>query len=69
MINDSTTSPQFLTTEKLAQQLSLRPQSIRKRYSATGTYHGVRPLKLPNRRLMWPADSLAQLAREAVNGQ
>lgn len=65
MINTSN-SP-FITTEKLADQLFLQPQSIRKRYSATGTYHGVRPVKLPNRRLMWPADAVEQLAKEASN--
>jgi len=65
MINTSN-SP-FITTEKLADQLFLQPQSIRKRYSATGTYHGVRPVKLPNRRLMWPADAVEQLAKETPN--
>ncbi|WP_019139872.1 hypothetical protein [Noviherbaspirillum massiliense] len=53
-----------LTTEELAHFLSLKSQSIRKRYSLTGSYHGVRPIKLPNRRLLWPADSLEQLAKE-----
>lgn len=53
---------QHLSTEELAAQLTLRPQSIRKRYSQTGAYFCLRPVKLPNGRLMWPADSLAQLA-------
>jgi hypothetical protein len=56
----------LLTTEEFAHFIALRPQSIRKRYSQTGSYHGVRPLKLPNRRLMWPADAVDQLLRRGV---
>lgn len=56
----------FLTTEELAGALSLRPQSIRKRYMETGSYHGVRPVKLPNRFLAWPADAVEQLMRGAA---
>ncbi|WP_321789805.1 DNA-binding protein [Paraburkholderia sp. J94] len=52
----------LLSTEELATLLTLRPQSIRKRYCQTGSYFCLRPVKLPNGRLMWPADSLAQLA-------
>lgn len=50
-----------MTTQELADALGLKPQSIRKRYCETGSYFCLRPVKLPNRRLMWPADSLAQL--------
>ena len=51
----------LLSTEELAALLMLRPQSIRKRYCETGAYFSIRPAKLPNGRLMWPADSLEQL--------
>ncbi|MBR8224466.1 DNA-binding protein [Burkholderia ambifaria] len=54
---------QFMTTEELASALSLRPQSIRKRYMETGSYHGVRPVKLPNRFLAWPVDAVERLMR------
>lgn len=54
-------SCRFLTTEQLASVLHLRPQSIRKRYMVTGSYHGVRPVKLPNRYLAWPTDAVEQL--------
>jgi len=50
-----------LTTDELAALLSIRPQSIRKRYCQTGAYFSLRPLKMPNGRLMWPADALEQL--------
>ncbi|WP_321924535.1 DNA-binding protein [Burkholderia sp. BCC1998] len=51
-----------ITTDELAALLSIRPQSIRKRYCQTGAYFSLRPVKLPNGRLMWPADALDKLA-------
>lgn len=51
-----------LTTEAFATQYLVKPQSVRKQYAATGSYHGVSPLRLPNRRLLWPADSIEQIA-------
>jgi len=50
-----------LTTEDLAAELALKPQSLRKRYSQTGSYFGVRPKKLPNGQLRWPADAVERL--------
>lgn len=51
-----------MNTEQLAAALHLKAQSIRKRFCQTGAYYGVRPVKLPNGRLMWPADSIARLS-------
>lgn len=51
----------FLTTEELALSLDMNAQSIRKRYSQTGSYFGLKPVKLPNGKLRWPADALDQL--------
>lgn len=50
-----------LTTEELSAELGIGPQSIRKRYSQTGSYFGLRPVKLPNRRLLWPPNPLEKL--------
>ena len=47
--------PEFATA------LAVDPQSVRKRYSQTGSYHGVRPTKLPSRRLLWPAEAVKRL--------
>jgi hypothetical protein len=52
-----------MSTEELAAWLKILPQSIRKRFCETGSYYGLRPTKLPNRRLMWPADSKERLSR------
>lgn len=60
-----------LTTAELAAALSLREQSIRKRLWQTGSYFGVRPVKLPNGKLRWPSDSVARLiapAKSAFEG-
>jgi hypothetical protein len=54
-----------MNTEQLAAALGLKPASIRVRFCNTGSYYCLRPVKLPNRRLMWPADSIEQLSRGA----
>lgn len=54
------------TTDELAAELGIAAQSIRKRYSQTGTYFDLRPVKLPNRRLLWPADAFEQLIRRGA---
>lgn len=51
------------STNEFADELRLRPQSVRKRYSQQGSYYGIFPEKLPNGRLRWPADALDKLAR------
>ena len=51
----------FGTTTEFAAEIGIREQSIRKRYSQTGSYYQVYPVKLPNRRLLWPPDRLARL--------
>ncbi|CAJ7710754.1 putative DNA-binding protein [Burkholderia pseudomallei] len=52
---------EHLSTEEFAAVLAVEPQSVRKRYSETGTYHGVRPTKLPNRRVIWPVEAVRRL--------
>jgi hypothetical protein len=53
------------TTEALADRLGIKPQSLRARVCRTGSYFGLRPLKLPNGRLLWPADSVERLKHAA----
>ena len=55
------TTPQNLTTDQLASQLGGRPSSIRTRLCKTGSYFGIKPNKLPNGRLLWPADAVKNL--------
>jgi len=49
-----------LVTNELASYLRCASQTIRKAYSLTGHYLGIRPLKLGNR-LLWPINEVAQL--------
>lgn len=62
MIDTATVHPSrsktHISTETFAIALSCSPATIRKRYSTTGTYFGVRPQKLPNRRLLWPYNAV-----------
>lgn len=46
----------LVSTETFAAKQLVKQQSVRKRYSQTGTYFGIRPVKLCNGRLGWPAE-------------
>ena len=50
-----------IDTKELAALLNIKPQSIYKRLCATKTYWGLTPSKLPNGRLLWPADAVERL--------
>ncbi|NWK44785.1 hypothetical protein [Ralstonia pickettii] len=50
-----------LSTEEFAAVLGVEPQSVRKRHSMDGHYQGIRPTKLPNRQLLWPADEVKRV--------
>ncbi|MFM0190112.1 hypothetical protein PQR25_30385 [Paraburkholderia nemoris] len=54
-------SRDYLSTEEFAAVMAVDPQSIRKRYSSDGSYHGVRPIKQANRRVMWPVEAVRRL--------
>ncbi len=49
------------STEVLAEHLNIKPQTIRAALCRDGHYLGLRPIKLPNRRLLWPADAVIAL--------
>ena len=51
-----------LSTKRLAILALTTPGNIRVRLCQTGSFFGVKPLKLPSNRLLWPADSLERLA-------
>lgn len=48
----------FRTTNEFAEIMGIRPQSIRKRHFQTGSYFSVRPIKMPNGRLLWKFDDI-----------
>lgn len=49
------------STEVLAEYLNIKPQTIRAALCRDGHYLGLRPVKLPNRRLLWDANALEAL--------
>ena len=58
-----------LSTEEFAARNLVDANSIRARLSRTGTYHGIRPLKLASGRVLWPdltatAEGAAQFKQE-----
>lgn len=43
-----------LSTREFAGLVRVEPGTIRRGYCIDGHYLGIKPLKLPNRRLLWP---------------
>lgn len=55
-----------LTTDELAALLGIQAQSVRKRYCQTGSYFGLIPIKLGNRRLRWNASAVEKFLQGGV---
>lgn len=55
--------PNTITTDEVGKALHVMPNSIRSALSKTGDYLGLKPVKLPNRRLVWDADAVATLLK------
>lgn len=53
-----TDTPRDYSTEELGALSKNKPTSIRSAYSRQGHWLGLKPVKLPNRRLLWPADAV-----------
>lgn len=62
---ETATKTDHLRTDELAHVLLRASQTIRKAYSQTGHYLGIRPVKLGNR-LLWPINEVAQLLAGAA---
>lgn len=50
------------STEEAAKKFNVQPATLRYALSVRGSYFGIRPNKLPNRFLVWPADQVDALA-------
>lgn len=50
------------STDEAAAILHVKSQTLRAALCRDGAYLGVRPVKLPNRFLSWPADKIDALA-------
>ncbi len=51
----NTPSEPSASTQAFASLNAVQPQTVLKRLCQTGSYFGVVPVKLRNRRLLWPA--------------
>lgn len=54
-----------ISTEQFAELIHGKPCTIRTRLCKTGSYYGIKPIKLPSGRLLWPADAVQAL----INGK
>lgn len=52
---ENTETKYELSAEQFASLNQVKPQSVRARLCRTGSYFGIRPLKLANGRTAWPA--------------
>lgn len=59
--NRAEVPPRKLTTEELAAFLRVVPQTVRAGLCRNGHYLGLRPLKLPNGKLLWNFADVDQL--------
>jgi hypothetical protein len=50
-----------ITTEQVAKLFGVTPGTVRRGLCVNGHYLGLRPIKLPNRRLLWPGDALRRV--------
>jgi hypothetical protein len=53
--------PRGLSTREIADFMQVTAEGIRVQLCRTGSYYGLTPARLPNNRLLWPADSLERL--------
>ncbi|HCN70871.1 MAG TPA: DNA-binding protein [Pusillimonas sp.] len=51
----------FISTKAYAELVGMKPDSLRVALYRSGHWCGIQPVKLPNKRLLWPADSVDQL--------
>lgn len=67
MSNNTTTHHRVYSTEEAACLLRNRPATWRRNLCINGHYLGIKPAaKLPNGRLLWPADQVDALVRGEV---
>jgi hypothetical protein len=62
-VSNESKPPRSYTTDEAAAILGVKPHTLRVGLCTSGEYMGLRPVKLPNRRLLWPADLVDGLAR------
>jgi hypothetical protein len=56
-----TETPLGFTTPELARHCGITPEGLRVHLCKRGHYYGLIPERMPNGRLLWPADSMERL--------
>jgi len=54
---------EHLSTEEAAKIFKVRPATLRTAVWRDGAYYGITPIKMPNRRLLWPANDVYALIK------
>lgn len=65
-MSDTPAAFRGLSTAEVAAALRVSPNTLRIGLCQRGEYMGLRPVKLPNRRLLWDADAVERMARGKV---
>jgi hypothetical protein len=50
--------PNFYRTDAVADLVGIKPQTIRAALCRDGHYYGLKPIKLPNRLLVWNVEDV-----------
>lgn len=56
-------TPQHYTNKEVAELFRVRESTPREAYCRDGAWMGVRPVKLPSRRLLWPKQQMDAVLR------
>lgn len=51
----------YLSTNEAAKAFRVQPATLRTAVWRDGAYYGITPVKMPNRRLLWPANDVSAL--------
>jgi hypothetical protein len=62
-MQDEKSAGGLLTTNEFAADIKVKPQTIRKRVSATGAYFTVKPEYLENGHMRWPYNGRDRLLK------
>lgn len=60
--------PHHITTKEAARILGVQAETIRRALCIGGNYLNLRPVKLPNRRLLWPIADIKKILEGETNG-
>lgn len=57
----ATNNVKHLSTHEAARSFGVKPETLHHAMWSKGHYYGITPIKMPNRRLLWPASDVQDL--------